>query len=179
LDGFDGIVGCEPSDKQCQLAIKCHLDGSPINPLHVLGGMGTATIYFHNKFSVFHEFSSRSGWHAKWRREKPPPISLTDYCSCAALPTPLGSLPSGVFWLPTFTLICFGLLRQLDLQHALVIVGAHLLRIDGIGQRERASKASILPLHATEVLFFLFLLYLALAMDGEPLRGFSVFCPAC
>jgi hypothetical protein len=61
LDGFDGILGCEPSHKQCQLAVKCHLDGSPINPLHVLSGMGAATIYFHNKFGAFHEFSSRSG----------------------------------------------------------------------------------------------------------------------
>jgi hypothetical protein len=61
LDGFDGIFGCELPHHQCQLAVKCHLDGSPINPLHVLSGMGAATIYFHNKFGAFHEFSSRSG----------------------------------------------------------------------------------------------------------------------
>jgi hypothetical protein len=58
-NGFDGILGCEPSHKQCQLAVKCHLDGSPINPLHVLGGMGTATIYFHNKFDSSEEFMGK------------------------------------------------------------------------------------------------------------------------
>ncbi len=61
----------------------------------------------------------------------------------------------------------FGLLGEIDLQHALVIVSAHLPRIDGTGQRERAGEASVLPLDATEVLFFLFLLDLALAMDGQ------------
>src|SRR6266496_4424037 len=58
----------------------------------------------------------------------------------------------------------FGLLGEVDLQHALVIVGAHLPRIDGTGQRERAGEASVLPLNATEVLLLLFLLDLALAM---------------
>ena len=61
----------------------------------------------------------------------------------------------------------FGLLGEVDLQHAFVIVGAHLPRIDGTGQRERAGEASVLPLNATEVLLFLFLFELALAMDGE------------
>jgi len=42
-----------------------------------------------------------------------------------------------------------------------------LPRVDGTGQRERAGEASVLPLNATEVLLFLFLLDLALAMDGE------------
>src|SRR5712692_10534617 len=61
----------------------------------------------------------------------------------------------------------FSLLGEVDLQHALIIVGAHLPWIHRTGQRERASEASVLPLDATEVLLFLFLLHLALAMDGE------------
>jgi len=46
-------------------------------------------------------------------------------------------------------------------------MGAHLSGIDGTGQRERPGKASVLPLDATEVLLFLFLFDLPLAMDGE------------
>src|ERR1700676_5797003 len=61
----------------------------------------------------------------------------------------------------------FRLLGEFDLQHTLVIVGAHLPGIDGTGQRERPGEASVLPLDATEVLLFLLLLDLALAMDGE------------
>src|SRR5437016_11940365 len=61
----------------------------------------------------------------------------------------------------------FGLLGEVDLQHALIVVGAHLSRVYGGGQRERAGETSILPLDATEVLLFLFLLHLALAMDRE------------
>src|SRR5271165_2855809 len=52
----------------------------------------------------------------------------------------------------------FGLLGEVDLQHALVIVGAHLPRIHRAGQRERAGEASVLPLDATEVFLFFFLL---------------------
>src|SRR5579864_2206991 len=61
----------------------------------------------------------------------------------------------------------FGLLGEVDLQHTLVIVGSHLPGVDGTGQRERAGEASVLPLDATEVLLLLFLLDLALTMDGE------------
>jgi hypothetical protein len=61
----------------------------------------------------------------------------------------------------------FGLLGEVDLQHALVIVGTDLPRIDGTGQRERAGEGSVLPLDATEVLLLLFLLDLTFAMDGE------------
>ncbi len=61
----------------------------------------------------------------------------------------------------------FDPLSEVDLQHAPVTMGAHLPRIHGAGKRERAGKASILPLDATEVLLFFFLLDLALAMDGE------------
>jgi hypothetical protein len=46
-------------------------------------------------------------------------------------------------------------------------VGAHLPRIYRAGQRERPGELSVLPLDATKILLFLFLLDLALAMDGE------------
>src|SRR5580704_673274 len=58
-------------------------------------------------------------------------------------------------------------LGEVDLQHALVTVGTHLSRIHGAGKRERAGKASVLALDATEVLLFFFLLNLPLAMDSE------------
>jgi len=61
----------------------------------------------------------------------------------------------------------FRLFGEFDLQQALIIVAAHLPRIYRTGERERAGEASVLPLDATEVLLFLFLLDLALAMDGE------------
>jgi hypothetical protein len=60
-----------------------------------------------------------------------------------------------------------GLFGKGNLQHSLVRVRVHLSRIHGTGQRERASEASVLPLDATEVLLFLFLLNLALAVHGE------------
>src|ERR1035438_5937215 len=61
----------------------------------------------------------------------------------------------------------FGFLGQLDLQHALVVVSLNLLRINGCRQSEGAGKAAILTLHATIVLFFLFLLELALTVNGQ------------
>src|SRR5712692_4652057 len=61
----------------------------------------------------------------------------------------------------------FGFLRQGDLQHTLVVMGRYLIRIHRVRKREGASEAAILPLDATEVLFFLFLLELALAVHGE------------
>jgi hypothetical protein len=61
----------------------------------------------------------------------------------------------------------FGILRKVYLQHALVVVGAYVSEIHGTGQRERPGELSVPPLDATEVLLFLFLLDLALAMDGE------------
>ena len=42
----------------------------------------------------------------------------------------------------------FGLLGEVDFQHALVVVSAHLLRVHGTGQSERAGEASVLPLDA-------------------------------
>ena len=58
----------------------------------------------------------------------------------------------------------FGLLGQLDLQHALFVVRGDILGVHRVGQREGAGKAAILPLDAAVVLFFLFLLELALAV---------------
>src|SRR5437879_1677208 len=60
----------------------------------------------------------------------------------------------------------FRLLRDADLQHAFVIVGAYLLRIHRVGQRERTGEASVLPLDSLEILLFLFLLVRALAACG-------------
>src|SRR5580692_3716163 len=70
-----------------------------------------------------------------------------------------------------FDLLGFGfrLFCQSDLEGPLVIVGRNLLRIHGWGQSEGPGEASILPLHATEVLFFLFLLELAFAVHGQGL----------
>src|SRR5579863_10586186 len=58
----------------------------------------------------------------------------------------------------------FRLLRQSDLEDPFVVVGRHLLRIHGSGQSEGPGEASVLPLHATEILFFLFLLELTFAV---------------
>jgi hypothetical protein len=44
----------------------------------------------------------------------------------------------------------FRLLGKINLQHALIIVGAHLLGIYGTRQRERASQASVLSFDAKE-----------------------------
>src|ERR1039458_4444760 len=57
LDRLDGVFGCEPSHNQCQLTVGCHLDGSPINPLHIFSGVSAATVHFHNKLGGFHSFS--------------------------------------------------------------------------------------------------------------------------
>jgi hypothetical protein len=58
-------------------------------------------------------------------------------------------------------------LGERDLQHAFVVASTHLPRIYRTGQSKRASEASVLPLDATEVPFFLFFLDLAFAMDSE------------
>jgi hypothetical protein len=57
LYGFGSIFGSELSHGQRQLPIACRLNGSPINPLYVLGGTTTATVYFYDKFGVLHSFS--------------------------------------------------------------------------------------------------------------------------
>src|SRR3954467_11727246 len=58
----------------------------------------------------------------------------------------------------------FGLLSQLNFQHALIIVSVNAVGIHRIWQSKGASEASILPLHATVVLFLLFLFELTLAV---------------
>src|SRR5579863_9737008 len=61
----------------------------------------------------------------------------------------------------------FGLLGQRDLQDALVVVGRDFLGVYGGGQIEGAGEAAVVALHAAVVLFFLFLLDLALAVHSE------------
>ena len=61
----------------------------------------------------------------------------------------------------------FGFLRQLDLQHALVIVGRGVLGVNCVRQSEGAGEAAILPLYTAIVLFLLVFLELALAMHGH------------
>jgi hypothetical protein len=67
LYGFDSIFGCESSHCQRQFPIACRLNGSPINPLHVLGGTITTTVYFYDKLGVFHDFLLHSiAENTKW-----------------------------------------------------------------------------------------------------------------
>src|SRR5207247_6814808 len=61
----------------------------------------------------------------------------------------------------------FGLLRQLDLQHALFIVGLDVVRVNCARECEAASEAAILPLDPAIVLFLLFLFEVSLAMNGQ------------
>jgi hypothetical protein len=56
LYGFDSIFGRESSHGQSQLPIARRLNGSPINPLYVLGVTTTATVYLYDKLDVFHGF---------------------------------------------------------------------------------------------------------------------------
>jgi hypothetical protein len=53
---LDSVFGRKSPHNQCQLTVGCRLDGSPINSLHVFGGVGAATVHFHNKFGIFHSF---------------------------------------------------------------------------------------------------------------------------
>src|SRR6266851_8976956 len=109
------------------------------------------------------------------RRRMPPPISLTDKSQHRSKPLVLRGLARSLHFEGLFAAnihldllgLGFGLLGKVNLQYALVIVGGHLPGIHGAWQRERAGEASVLPLDATEVLLFLFLLDLALAMDGQ------------
>src|SRR4029077_11503540 len=68
---------------------------------------------------------------------------------------------------PDLLRLRFGLLGQADLQHAFVVVSGDVFRIHCLRQAEAASEAPILTLHTTEILFFLFLLELTLAVHGE------------
>ena len=54
LHGFNRVFGRKSPHDQGQLAVGCRLDGKPIDPQHVLRGMGAATVDFHNKLDVFH-----------------------------------------------------------------------------------------------------------------------------
>jgi len=62
LDGFDSVFSRESPHNQCQLTVGCRLDGSPISPLHVFGGVSTSfTTNFVVSFMVLHYFYSRRG----------------------------------------------------------------------------------------------------------------------
>jgi hypothetical protein len=61
----------------------------------------------------------------------------------------------------------FGLLGQLHLQNALVVVRRHGFGVYRVRQREGSGEGTISPLNATVVLFLLFLLKFALAVDGQ------------
>src|SRR6266576_2580960 len=99
------------------------------------------------------------------RRPMSPPVSSNDKLRGFALTLCFEGLVAANV---NLDLLGFGfrLLGESDLQYPLVIVGVHLTRIHRARQRERPSEAAILPLNATEILLFLFLLDLALAMDG-------------
>ena len=56
-------------------------------------------------------------------------------------------------------------LGQSDLQNALFIAGFHLFRVHRVGQLESADEGTIPALNAMEILFFLLLLKLALALN--------------
>jgi hypothetical protein len=61
----------------------------------------------------------------------------------------------------------FGLLGKLNLQHALVIMGAHLPGIDGTGQRERPGEASVLMQEKCGFVRRLIVRCLPLPLNGE------------
>jgi hypothetical protein len=54
LDGFDGVFRRKSSHNQCQLAVGCQLDGSPIYPLHIRRGAISTPAQFHDKLGVVH-----------------------------------------------------------------------------------------------------------------------------
>src|SRR5215469_479944 len=61
----------------------------------------------------------------------------------------------------------FRLLRQPNLEHTLLIVSVDVVGVNAGGQSESPSKAAILALHASVILFLLVLFELALAVDGQ------------
>src|SRR5574340_862209 len=58
-------------------------------------------------------------------------------------------------------------LADLDLQHALVVLGGHLVGVGGIRQREAAEELAVNALHPIIVLLVAFGFGLALALDGQ------------
>jgi hypothetical protein len=54
LEGFGGILGSEFPHQQRQLSVARHVDGSRVNSLYICRGTSAASVYFHNKFDVFH-----------------------------------------------------------------------------------------------------------------------------
>src|ERR1700745_3887941 len=119
--------------------------------------------------------SPRPGCRTKGGQYKPPPLfsSLTirNWQPTWFLGGLAGSLRFEGFLAANVHLDLLGLglslLGEVDLQHALVIVGAHLSRINGTGQREGPSEASVLSLDTAEVFLLLLIFDLALAVDGE------------
>ena len=72
--GFDSIFGRESSHGQRQLPIARRLNGSPINPLYVLGGT-PATVNLYDKLDVFHDLLLQAIADKQiGRRDKPPPV---------------------------------------------------------------------------------------------------------
>src|SRR6266496_912509 len=61
----------------------------------------------------------------------------------------------------------FGFLGKLNLQDSLVIVRLHAFGINRVRKSEGTSEAAILPFDSAEVLLFLFLFELALAVNGQ------------
>jgi len=56
LHGFNRVFRGKSAHYQGQLAVGCGLDGKPIDPQDVLGGVRTAAVHFHDKLDVFHGF---------------------------------------------------------------------------------------------------------------------------
>src|SRR2546421_11564791 len=111
-----------------------------MDPLHILRGANTAMIYLHNKLDVFHRSfvlppADRHKMTNKTGADlKPPPVSLTSYLALGGLAVDFGfeGLIAANINLDLLGL-GFRLLGQIDLQHALIIMGAHLGRIDRAG----------------------------------------------
>jgi hypothetical protein len=52
LDGLERVFGGESAHHEREFTVGCHLDGSAIDPLHILGGASTYPLYFHKEFCV-------------------------------------------------------------------------------------------------------------------------------
>ena len=82
------------------------------------------------------------GMTKKRERIRPPPISLSSCSRNLAVNFGFEALLAANIDLDLLRL-GFGLLGEVDLQHALVVVGAHLSWINGTGRRERAGEACV------------------------------------